>query len=374
MAHHTNSYLKPKNIKYFHDPSKRYVPPTRSQKNRRNLVFIITIMVYQLDLFFPSSLEDVSSFDPPTDTLCTYLYNTSRPIFIHETCIYFLCELDDIPKVEVLGEQIRTHILDEVMEKQFKTLIVLSHYLETGRFHQFWDEAAISPRLLEGAPGFEQAIQACAIHVLSLTYQKIPRSLLAAAINIEDLTLNKFLEQHVANSLCAIRALQCQLECSACQPISQPTVVPSARVQDLNNSYQLTIFYDYGMTCSANDSAATLENQAIMKSTSPAEFREELKALSPKYITKGFEQCVDHIASKYPEIVLFHYNSLRKSLEPVADYEKGANATLDDSMILKDLNPEALKQAGSILEPLHIISYCWCGDLIRSASSYIYTK
>ncbi|PON66061.1 Eukaryotic translation initiation factor 3 subunit K [Parasponia andersonii] len=86
------------------------------------------------------------------------------------------------------------------MEEQFKTLIVLSHYLETGRFCQFWDEAAKSRHIVEVVPGFEQAIQAYAIHVLSLTYQKIPRSVLAEAINIEGLTLDKFLEQHVANS------------------------------------------------------------------------------------------------------------------------------------------------------------------------------
>ncbi|KAI9122764.1 hypothetical protein K1719_005653 [Acacia pycnantha] len=86
------------------------------------------------------------------------------------------------------------------MEEQFKTLIVLSHYLETGRFRQFWDEAAKSRHLVEAVPGFEQAIQGYAIHVLSLTYQKAPRSVLAEAINIEGLALDKFLEHQVANS------------------------------------------------------------------------------------------------------------------------------------------------------------------------------
>ncbi|KAJ6913808.1 eukaryotic translation initiation factor 3 subunit K-like isoform X1 [Populus alba x Populus x berolinensis] len=65
------------------------------------------------------------------------------------------------------------------MEEQFKTLTVLSHYLETGRFRQFWDEAAKSRHIVEAVPGFEQAIQAYAIHLLSLTYQKVPRSVLA---------------------------------------------------------------------------------------------------------------------------------------------------------------------------------------------------
>lgn len=85
------------------------------------------------------------------------------------------------------------------MEEQFKTLIVLSHYLETARFRQFWDEAAKSRHIVEAVPGFEHAIQAYAIHVLSLGYQKVPRSVLAEAINIEGLSLDKFLEHHIAN-------------------------------------------------------------------------------------------------------------------------------------------------------------------------------
>ncbi|KAE8700360.1 Eukaryotic translation initiation factor 3 subunit K [Hibiscus syriacus] len=86
------------------------------------------------------------------------------------------------------------------MEEQFKALIILSHYLETGRFRQFWDEAAKSRHVVEAVPGFEQAIQTYAIHVLSLTYQKIPRSVLAEAINIEGLSLDKFLEHQAANN------------------------------------------------------------------------------------------------------------------------------------------------------------------------------
>ncbi|KAG6739524.1 hypothetical protein POTOM_057125 [Populus tomentosa] len=85
------------------------------------------------------------------------------------------------------------------MEEQFKTLIVLSHYLETGRFRQFWDEAAKNRHIVETVPGFEQAIQTYAIHLLSLTYQKVPRSMLAEAINIEGLSLDKFLEQQVSS-------------------------------------------------------------------------------------------------------------------------------------------------------------------------------
>ncbi|KAI7752494.1 hypothetical protein M8C21_010864 [Ambrosia artemisiifolia] len=82
------------------------------------------------------------------------------------------------------------------MDEQFKTLIVLSHYLETAKFRQFWDEAAKNRHILEVVPGFEQAIQEYAVHVLSLTYQKVPRSVVAEAINIEGVSLDKFIEQH----------------------------------------------------------------------------------------------------------------------------------------------------------------------------------
>ncbi|KAJ6826929.1 eukaryotic translation initiation factor 3 subunit K [Iris pallida] len=85
------------------------------------------------------------------------------------------------------------------MEEQFKTLIVLSHYLETARFRQFWDEASKNRNILEVIPGFEQAIQNYAIHVLSLTYQKVPRPVLAEAINVEGPSLDRFLDYQVAN-------------------------------------------------------------------------------------------------------------------------------------------------------------------------------
>lgn len=58
------------------------------------------------DHFFPSSSEDVSSLAPLIDPLCTYLYDTLRPKLIHEANLDYLCELVDILKVEVLGEQL----------------------------------------------------------------------------------------------------------------------------------------------------------------------------------------------------------------------------------------------------------------------------
>lgn len=58
------------------------------------------------DNFFPSSSADVSTLAPLLDPLCNYLYDTLRPKFIHEANLDCLCELVDILKVEVLGEQL----------------------------------------------------------------------------------------------------------------------------------------------------------------------------------------------------------------------------------------------------------------------------
>jgi len=58
------------------------------------------------DHFFPSSSKDASSLAPLMDPLSTYLYDTLRPRLIHEANLDALCELVDILKVEVLGEQL----------------------------------------------------------------------------------------------------------------------------------------------------------------------------------------------------------------------------------------------------------------------------
>ncbi|KAK9740222.1 hypothetical protein RND81_03G020300 [Saponaria officinalis] len=47
---------------------------------------------------------------------------------------------------------------------------------------------------------FEQAIQDYAVHILSVTYQRLPRTIVAEAVNIEGVALDKFLEHQVTES------------------------------------------------------------------------------------------------------------------------------------------------------------------------------
>lgn len=85
----------------------------------------------------------------------------------------------------------------------------------------------------------------------------------------------------------------------------------------------------------------------------------------------------------------FDYEGLCKALEELSDFEKMANSRVIESGVLKGLNLDDIKRAGehlilqdgcasffqsivknaSLIADVHILSYCWCGDLIRSAFS-----
>lgn len=85
----------------------------------------------------------------------------------------------------------------------------------------------------------------------------------------------------------------------------------------------------------------------------------------------------------------FNYERLYTALEQLSDFEKRANSRVIESGVLKGLNLEDIKRAGervilqdgctsffqnivknqNLIADIHILSYCWCGDLIRSAFS-----
>eukprot|EP00850_Spirogloea_muscicola_P007223 SM000036S13267 [mRNA] locus=s36:249750:254445:- [translate_table: standard] len=62
----------------------------------------------------------------------------------------------------------------------------------TAQFAKFWTEAAHSRGLLES-----DGLREYAIHVLSLTFQRVPRHVLAEAVNIDGPSLDKFLQDQV---------------------------------------------------------------------------------------------------------------------------------------------------------------------------------
>lgn len=85
----------------------------------------------------------------------------------------------------------------------------------------------------------------------------------------------------------------------------------------------------------------------------------------------------------------FNYEALHKALQQLSDFEKRANSRVIESGVLKGISLEDIKRAGerlilqngctSFLQKIvknenlnanvHVLSYCWCGDLIRASFS-----
>ncbi|XP_039127489.1 conserved oligomeric Golgi complex subunit 3 isoform X2 [Dioscorea cayenensis subsp. rotundata] len=86
--------------------SRKEALPSLSRSGCAYLMQVCQLEHQLFDHFFPSSSTDSSSLAPLIDPLCTYLYDTLRPKIIHEASLDPLCELVDILKVEVIGEQL----------------------------------------------------------------------------------------------------------------------------------------------------------------------------------------------------------------------------------------------------------------------------
>ncbi|KAM0949240.1 putative oligomeric Golgi complex, subunit 3, cullin repeat-like-containing domain superfamily [Dioscorea sansibarensis] len=86
--------------------SRKEALPSLSRSGCAYLMQVCQLEHQLFDHFFPSSSTDASSLAPLIDPLCTYLYDTLRPKIIHEASLDPLCELVDILKVEVIGEQL----------------------------------------------------------------------------------------------------------------------------------------------------------------------------------------------------------------------------------------------------------------------------
>ncbi|XP_023898756.1 bifunctional TH2 protein, mitochondrial isoform X3 [Quercus suber] len=226
----------------------------------------------------------------------------------------------------------------------------------------------------------------------------------ASAVQTEDL-LDKLSvsltgeELHIIEKLYH-QAMKLEIDFFSAQPVVQPTVVPLTKEHNPAED-RLMLFSDFDLTCTVVDSSAILAEIAIVTAPksdqsqpenqlprmSSADLRNTWGLLSRQY-TEEFEQCIESIMP--PEKVdKFKYEDLRKALEQLSDFEKRANDRVIESGVLKGLNHEDIKRAGERLilqdgcttffqkvvknvnlnAKVHVLSYCWCGDLIRSAFS-----
>lgn len=195
------------------------------------------------------------------------------------------------------------------------------------------------------------------------------------------------------------QALRHKLQFFYALPMFQKTVALSPQLHDPVER-DFSIFCDFDMTCTAIDSSAILAEIAIRTARkadvdvseklvrmSSTDVRNTWGFISNRY-TDEYEQCIDSISSG-EKVGKFDYEGLCQALEQVAEFEKSANSRVIQSGVLKGLNREDVKRAGEHLvfqegckgffqeitkcgnlkANTHCLSYCWCGDMIRSAFS-----
>ncbi|XP_074307866.1 bifunctional TH2 protein, mitochondrial [Silene latifolia] len=230
-----------------------------------------------------------------------------------------------------------------------------------------------------------EGFQACALQIEDLL-DKLSVSLTGEELNI----IEKLYQQ----------AMKLEIEFFLAQPLEQITVA-SLRKELVRGERDLMLFSDFDLTCTVVDSSAILAEIAIV--TAPksehnssesqitrmpsADLRNTWGVLSRQY-TEEYEQCIENILAT-DKGGDFRYEDLLKALELLSEFEKKANARVIESEVLKGVNLEDIKKAGEriILQDgcisffqkvvqsdnldvnVHVLSYCWCGDLIRSAFS-----
>ncbi|XP_047330426.1 bifunctional TH2 protein, mitochondrial [Impatiens glandulifera] len=196
------------------------------------------------------------------------------------------------------------------------------------------------------------------------------------------------------------QAMNLEIDFFNAQPLVQPVILPLSNKHNLAEN-RLLIFSDFDLTCTIVDSSAILAEIAIVTAPktdqnlqenrivrmSSTDLRNTWKNISKQY-TEEYEYCIENILLTN-KAEKFDYEGLHKALEQLSKFEKTANSRVIESGVLKGVNAEDVKRAGerlvlqdgcldffqSVLRngkldaDVHLLSYCWCGDLIRTVFS-----
>lgn len=196
------------------------------------------------------------------------------------------------------------------------------------------------------------------------------------------------------------KAMKLQVDFYSTQPIIQNTIVPLYRFHG-TEEHNVVICSGFDLTCSAVDSCALLADIAIIKSSKTVnsngyeslsdgtllDNRDVWSSLHGQYV-REYEECIDSIMLN-EKVMEFNFESLCKALGELSDLEKAGNLRVCRSGVLKGLHMDDIKWAGEhlvfqdgcveffreiekmkdVAVDAHILSYCWSGDLIRSAFS-----
>ncbi|KAJ0781410.1 putative aminopyrimidine aminohydrolase [Helianthus annuus] len=200
------------------------------------------------------------------------------------------------------------------------------------------------------------------------------------------------------------QALKLEMEFFSAQPVDQQTVLPLSK-HHIPTEHGLMLFSDFDLTCTVVDSSAILaeiaivtapksdqtlpesESESQLARMTSADLRNTWEVLSREY-TEEYEQCTESMLAN-EKVEVFNYEGLKTALEQLSGFERRANMRVIESNVLKGLNLEDIKRAGerlilhdgcmhffhtitnnqSLNVNVHVLSYCWCADLIRSTFS-----
>ncbi|KAJ0621129.1 hypothetical protein HanIR_Chr01g0005191 [Helianthus annuus] len=118
---------------------------------------------------------------------------------------------------------------------------------------------------------------------------------------------------------------------------------------------------------------------------SSADLRSTCEVLKREY-TEEYERCIENMLTNQ-KVEEFDYEGLKMALEQ--EFERRANKKVTESNVLKGLNLEDIRRVGEHLilhdgcmgffqsitnnqhlnVNAHVLSYCWCADLIPSSFS-----
>eukprot|EP00170_Pyropia_yezoensis_P002562 contig_10752_g2566 len=70
-------------------------------------------------------------------------------------------------------------------DEPIPALAQLASMLETGRFEEFWPATGAVRQLLDGVPGFDEAVRSFMLVVIGRTYKRVERTVLARLLGLE---------------------------------------------------------------------------------------------------------------------------------------------------------------------------------------------
>ncbi|XP_031092311.1 bifunctional TH2 protein, mitochondrial-like [Ipomoea triloba] len=216
--------------------------------------------------------------------------------------------------------------------------------------------------------------------------------------------LNRLSDSFTAEELDIIETLYSQgfkheIDFFLAQPLIQKAVVPLSGEHNLEER-QLMIFSEFNFSFASVDSYVFFAEMAIAKESDKVRkeytytypYEPTLKTIcwreAHKNYINAYVKCIEDILATEKAENLNH-KGLRKALEKVSYIEKEANLSVikfgglkglklkdiilaGERSILHDVCFEffqTVKKKESLNADVHVLSYCWCGDLIRSTLS-----